>query len=474
MTSSSESAGGNQRSGKDAHAIRLLSAVYLVEFSLVVILVGIYKAPAYGLEALTTKAGITTVVGLAGLAWSLWLLSTRIKRSGSAAKRALAFALGANLLSATLVLAAAEASLRLIASDRDGTVVIGSTVLEPTWDSLIQQSRDVIANVAPWDSWDSSYFVFDAELGWTVGSNRQTGDGLYFSSVEGIRSPGPNTRMADDPRPYRVAIVGDSNAFSFEVSFEESWGHYLQQLLGNEVQVLNFGVDAYGLDQICLRYERDVRPWAVDVVVVGFVGHDLRRTLAVYPFVSFGWPGYLVKPRFTIEDRELRVVNLPLPEPDSVLGASSVHDLPFVEYDLGYGTVDWSWRAAGLPLMVRLFTTRFPRWPSVDPRFTRETTRQLNVQILRRLVGAIEEDGSKPVVVLLSETRDLLDELAREVLAAADVPFVAVEDFVKQVPADLRLVASGNHYTGLANQAIARCTAPAVLEALAGSGGRNE
>ena len=474
MALSRGSAGGNLRSEADEYAVRVLLGLCLVEFSLFVMLIGVYKAPAFDFHAVFTKAGIIAVVGLAGLIGSLWLLSIRIKRLGSGAARALVFALGANLVSLALVFAAAEAGLRLIARDRDGSVVVGSTVLDPSWDSLIQRSRDVIGDVAPWDGWDSSYFVFDARLGWTVGSNRQSADGLYFSSVEGIRSPGPNIRLAEESWPYRVAIIGDSNAFSSEVSFEESWGHQLQQLLGSEVQVLNFGVDGFGLDQICLRYERDVRPWAVDVVVVGFVGHDLRRTMAVYPFVSFGWPGYLVKPRFTLEDQGLRIVNVPLLDPDTILGTSSVHDLPFVEYDLGYGTADWRWRAAGLPLMVRFLTTRFPQWPSVDSRFSSETTRDLNVRILDRLVGAIEEDGSTPVVVLLSEARDQLDELAREVLAAADVPFVGVEDCVKEVPADLRLVESGIHYTGIANQAIARCTAPAVLDALADSAGPDD
>jgi len=84
---------------------------------------------------------------------------------------------------------------------------------------------------------------------------------MYFSSVEGIRSAGPDVRFAHRSARRRVALIGDSNAFSFEVPFEESWGHHLQQLLGADAQVLNFGVDGYGIDQIYLRYRRDVRPW---------------------------------------------------------------------------------------------------------------------------------------------------------------------------------------------------------------------
>lgn len=132
-----------------------------------------------------------------------------------------------------------------------------------------------------------------------MGPNRRSPDGWYFSSVEGIRSAGPNMRMADRTGRFRVALIGDSNAFSFEVPFDQSWGYLLERLLGDDVQVLNFGVDGYGIDQMYLRYRRDVRPWKPQVVLIGFIGHDLSRTMAVYPFVSFGWPGYLVRSSFS-------------------------------------------------------------------------------------------------------------------------------------------------------------------------------
>jgi hypothetical protein len=127
----------------------------------------------------------------------------------------------------------------------------------------------------------------------------------------------------------RVALIGDSNAFCFEVPFQDSWGYHLQRLLGADVQVLNFGVDGYGIDQMYLRYKRDVRPWKPRVVIIGFVEHDLERTMHVYPFVSLGWPGYLVKPRFTLDHGELKLLNVPLPTPDEILGAKSIQELPY-------------------------------------------------------------------------------------------------------------------------------------------------
>jgi hypothetical protein len=335
--------------------------------------------------------------------------------------------------------------------------------VRPSWPELVARSHKTLAGVNPWGTWDASYFVYDRELGWTVGPNRRSPDGLYFSSVEGIRSAGPNIRMADQTPRFRVALIGDSHAFSFEVPFEDSWGYHLQRLLGGDVQVLNFGVDGYGIDQIYLRYQRNVRSWKPHVVVLGFGGHDLWRTMAVYPFVSFGWPGYIVKPRFVIENEELKLLNVPLPTPDEILRASRIHQLPFIEYDLGYGTTDWYWRFDHSPLIFRFLTSAFPRWIVEDPRVSEEATKALNSQIVTQLVESIEQSGSVPLAVLMSGGNALVPET----FARARVPFMDMTTCVAAVPADRRKVPpNGYHYTGLANLAIAQCTAPAVTQAL--------
>ena len=49
--------------------------------------------------------------------------------------------------------------------------------------------------------------------------------------------------MVDETYRFCVALIGDSNAFSFEMPFDQSWGYHLQRLVGDDVQVLNFGVD---------------------------------------------------------------------------------------------------------------------------------------------------------------------------------------------------------------------------------------
>jgi hypothetical protein len=84
-----------------------------------------------------------------------------------------------------------------VATKTPAGIVIGAIAVRPTWPELVAQSRQVLAAVRPWGTWDASYFVYDRELGWTVGPNRQSPDGLYFSSAEGIRSAGPGVRLAN-------------------------------------------------------------------------------------------------------------------------------------------------------------------------------------------------------------------------------------------------------------------------------------
>src|SRR5262249_45361526 len=189
---------------------------------------------------------------------------------------------------------------------------------------------------------------------------------------------------------------------SLEVPFNESLGYHLSQLLGTDVQVLNFGIAGFGLDQVRLRYKRDVRSWMPKVVMIVLIQHDLVRSMVVYPFISLGWMGYLVKPRCGIKDGRLVQVNAPLPKPIEILGAGSPAELPYVEYDPGVARTDWSWRFERGPMTMRLLTSLLPPWPSrmVRGRASEET---LNEMLLSDLYGQIVQDGATPILVYLPQ-----------------------------------------------------------------------
>ena len=82
--------------------------------------------------------------------------------------------------------------------------------------------------------------------------------------------------------------------------------------MGPEYQVFNFGVDGYVGDQAYLRYERDVRSWRAETVILGIINDDLSRTMGVYRFLKFlEWEMPFPKPRFVVRKNALVTLNLP-------------------------------------------------------------------------------------------------------------------------------------------------------------------
>ncbi len=112
-------------------------------------------------------------------------------------------------------------------------------------------------------------------------------------------------------RPLTVA-VGDSFAFGDQVNDEDAWPAVLEQVTGT--RVINAGVPGFGLDQAVLRAEELADVFHPDVIVVGFIPHDVQRCA-----MSF-WSGR-AKPYFTLDGGNLHFhpAAVPPPPPDAVL-----------------------------------------------------------------------------------------------------------------------------------------------------------
>lgn len=106
-------------------------------------------------------------------------------------------------------------------------------------------------------------------------------------------------------RPVIVA-VGDSFTFGQDVADSESWPAALERVLGS--RVVNGGVNAFGLDQSVLRGERLSGIFAPDLLIVGFIPHNVTRC-------EYAWFLGHPKPYFELDGAGLRVH--PPPEPRS-------------------------------------------------------------------------------------------------------------------------------------------------------------
>jgi len=96
-----------------------------------------------------------------------------------------------------------------------------------------------------------------------------------------INSAGMRDREYSREKPrdtLRIAAVGDSFTFGMGVDVEDTYVRQLQQLLeqdGVTIEIMNFGVIAYGMWQFEALLEEKILPYAPDAIVLGLFLDDL-------------------------------------------------------------------------------------------------------------------------------------------------------------------------------------------------------
>jgi len=474
---------------------QLLIALWIVEGSALFAALGLYKRGDHPLPVfLGSPAGEAFVAAVVGLAVSaLWVLFlVRLERSQIAAILAL------NLASVALAAGAAEIAIRLSSVDTpEGPVFADTHLLPRSWEALAAHHRNALARAAA----EGSFLVADDQLGWTIAPNHTSGDynlpfvkhvlaqrradcaggapiapdaaeetrdrEIYQSSAEGLRSARAGTTLASEPARRRIALVGDSFTFGLEVPFEQTWGQELARLLGDGTQVLNFGVDGYGVDQAVLRYRRDVVAWHPDLVILGMIHDDFRRALCVYGFLCF--PGSEIpfaKPRF-VSDVETPV-NTPLLAPDAIFAHREIAELPFVALDPAFGQrSDWEEHFYHRSFAVRFLVSRFPRRPEPSPALDDEAMKSLVAGLVGSLLRDAHAHGSRALVVffpshvpICGPESSFTSNIAQEAFAPAGIPFLDLTRCVDGVAPEERFVAL--HYSAATNAAIARCLADEI------------
>jgi hypothetical protein len=430
---------------------------------------------------LVSRAGLLFVMLLVVAVASSTIILRRFIQSWAAGPRYVIKRTACYLFLPLLLLAFTECAVRLRAVESPWGTYLGQVLLYPReWDSIVAQNRKILERMKD----EQSYLVMDDLLGWTVGSNRRSANGLFYSSVEGIRSSRLGVSFAAERTRYRIALVGDSMTFDEEVTFEDSWGHQLDQLLGPETQILNFGVPGYGIDQMYLRYKRDVHPWNPDIVILGFINHDLMRTLWVYPFLGRPeWEFPTMKPRFVFEHDRLRLLNVPLLSPEKIFEAHSIRELPFVEYDVHYSPLEWdrpAWRYFHLSYAFRTLVSLFPPWVgrNVDLKHVgQDELNTVNGELFRSFVELVRQEGAIPIVVYFPTATDYRKpdsgsvsfvSAGLKILRDYRIEHVDLTSCVAGVDKQRRFTHGefAGHYSPVTNKAVAQCLGQVVWRSL--------
>lgn len=320
-----------------------------------------------------------------------------------------------------------------------------------------------------------TYWAHDPLLGWTVKPNGVSK--LAQSNSHGIRA----SREFSLERPagsFRISTFGDSFTHGNEVRTEDTFQEVLMRK-NRHLEVLNFGVAGYGLDQAMLRYRRDGVRFASDVVLIGFMSENIFRSVSVFrPFYTHGGPP-LAKPRYTLVGHDLILLKNPLPQledyarllanEDTELELLGRNDFYF-KTALHEGPADFLPSVRIFKLLKRAINRRLERagvvthgiYNVASPAFP------LTVRIFDAFRQLVLDDGAVPVILIFPGKVDLQQESPRyapllEHFRANGYHYIDPRESLQNSTLDREsLFMERGHYSPLANQVVAE----AILEYL--------
>jgi len=383
-------------------------------------------------------------------------------------------AIGMNLVALFLTLSTAEGAIFALSKyTAMGETMMGVLLYPKHWSTIAAQQKQALDKMVP----ESSYYVHDPLLGWTLGPSRGNPTAKEITSSEGLRAPRVGMSFGDAksrhsgassrPASVRIALIGDSMTFGYEVRCEETWGHALEDLLQPHVQVLNFGVSGFGLNQTVLQYEQVVRSWHPHIVIVGISSEMVRRINSIYtPLMNPEWGNAFARPRLVMTNGIPSAVNLPVLKPGELLGYATIQEFPHRDLDAYYRPLQWErggiWYAFEHSYVFRFLNSIRPP-AEAYPKDIEDEAIESSQLATRYLVRKILEDGAVPFVVRFPYAYELgiSNSPSAHMLHDADIEYYdSAECLAKAGKSDAYM--AGGHYSPKGNGHIAQCLKPIV------------
>lgn len=321
---------------------------------------------------------------------------------------------------------------------------------------------------------ESTYYRISPSLGWEI--HEFGSDDLYRANSAGIRSDREYTLEPPD-EVVRIAAFGDSFTHGDDVDNESTWSAMMESL-SPELEVINFGVGGYGLDQAYLRYLEIGRQYGNQIVLIGFMSENINRNVNRFrPFYFRGTGMPLGKPRFQIDGDDLALLENPLvsPEryesmlmnPEAILADAGEQDF---FYRQGYetGAFDWSRVVRLVKISVAEYRRRFSAQGIIEDRRYNESSEafQVTTRLFDEFYSQVQSDGAVPIIVLFPQRVDLVQN--RDAASSRYSPLVrhfASEsyEFIDLIDAlgnhdasnDFDALFEHGHYTPFGNQLVA-------------------
>jgi len=368
------------------------------------------------------------------------------------------------LLATAFFLAVSEIGVRLITrtSPETGMHLIGRVALLP-------YRPEAAAAQASWEAaGNSTYLARDEDLGWSILANGGAGD--VTATAHGFRGAKNWATTASIPKgKIRISVYGDSFTHGDGVALEDTWADQLQRLRPG-LEVLNFGVPAYGTDQALLRFRRDGRKFEAHFHLLGIWPENLVRNLSIVRFYlnPHGNLG-TSKPRFELVDGKLLLVNSPVMPKDVFLDTVLQRKVsPLVEKDYWYRDDEQRFLALYHAQAIRAALSVYQAYERRAERnrlyFAKDgEALRVTVAIAEAFKREVEAGGARAYVSIIP-MRDLLEEHGSgafplaEMLRERSVPLL---DFGPAIASKAREMGAGalyrpdGHLSALGNRLIA-------------------
>lgn len=262
----------------------------------------------------------------------------------------------------------------------------------------------------------TDYVVFSPSLGWSIKKNGASR--LYQASSSGIRAV-QEYAFTPSPGIRRISAFGDSFTHCDGVAHNLTW-QTIMESYASHLQVINFGVSGFGLDQAYLRYLEDGVQYKSHFVLIGFMSENIYRNVNMYrPFYFYRTRVPFTKPRFIIKNKKLTLVpnqmqslsdyEKLLLHPKEILSRLGLNDY---YYKRGYESNLLYW----LP-MIRLGHTLIQKF---SDKLTNETivingqynknseAFQVTTKIFDQFYHAVIKNKSIPIILIFPSKTDII------------------------------------------------------------------
>lgn len=229
------------------------------------------------------------------------------------------------------------------------------------------------------------YYAFDnydPSKGWVLKPNLRNvqvfGDRILNTNAQGFRGKRDFSYHKESGR-QRILVFGDSFTFGDEVSDDETYSHYLQEMLPGS-DVINMGIHGYGHDQMLILLREQGIRYEPDIVIIGFLSVDMPRNLL--SFRDFA------KPRFVLRDGRLELTNVPVPTPEQVMR--------------------WDWTR---PRVLDVFSILRFKLRNLSGRYQRDME-EITTAIVTNMIEAIRGAHAVPVLAYLPQGEEITSPAA--------------------------------------------------------------